>query len=147
MRNGTYAAVAALVLLATGPALAGEGAGMAVQDAWMRMLIPSRPAAGYFVLRNDGDAPRQLVGAQSPACGGLMLHRSLKEGGQDRMEMVKSVEVPAHGTVRFAPGGFHLMCMSPTAAVKPGGDVPITLRFANGASVTASFAVKGATGE
>lgn len=154
MRAGFFAALAALAMpamgamLTTGPALAGEGGGgLAVQNAWLRVLIPSRPAAGYFVLRNDGDAARQLVGARSPACGGLMLHRSLQESGQDRMEMVESVEVPPHGAVRFAPGGYHLMCMSPGADVKPGGQVPVTLRFADGAALTASFAVKGASGQ
>jgi copper(I)-binding protein len=140
----------AAVLLAAlaSPAMAFAGASeLIVQDGWMRMLIPSRPAAGYFTLRNDGDAARTLVGASSPACGMLMLHRSVHQGGQDRMEMVKSVDVPAHGAVSFAPGGYHLMCTSPKASVRPGGSVPVTLRFADGATVEATFAVKGPNGK
>jgi len=39
------------------------------------------------------------------------------------MEDVSGVPVPAGGEIRFAPGGFHLMCMGPTAAVKPGGSI------------------------
>ncbi len=107
--------------------------------------MPSRPAAGYFVLSNQTDRTRTLVGAASPGCGALMLHRSLNSNGQERMEMVDSVPVPARGEVKFAPGGYHLMCMSPTAA--RGGSVSVTLRFQDGSSLVASFPVRGATGD
>lgn len=108
--------------------------------------MPSRPAAGYFVLSNETGRTRTLVGAASPGCGALMLHRSVNANGQERMEMVDSVPVPAHGEVKFAPGGYHLMCMSPTAAVARGGSVSVTLRFKDGGSLAASFPVRGATG-
>ena len=61
--------------------------------------------------------------------------------------MLKGVDVPAHGDVVFAPGGYHLMCMSPSAAMIPGRSVPVTLRFRNGDEVTASFSVRGVTGK
>lgn len=76
-----------------------------------------------------------------------MLHRSVNDNGQERMEMVDSVPVPAHGEVRFEPGGYHLMCMSPTAEAARGRSVPVTLRFKDGGSLTASFPVRGATGD
>jgi len=76
-----------------------------------------------------------------------MLHRSLNDNGQERMEMVDSVAVPAHGQVTFEPGGYHLMCMSPTADVARGRSVSVTLRFKDGSSLVASFPVRGATGD
>jgi hypothetical protein len=76
-----------------------------------------------------------------------MLHRSVNDNGQERMEMVASVSVPAHGEVKFAPGGYHLMCMSPTAAAARGGSVSVTLRFQDGGSLVAIFPVRGATGD
>ena len=76
-----------------------------------------------------------------------MLHRSVNDNGQERMEMVDSVPVPAHGEVKFEPGGYHLMCMSPTAEAARGRSVPVTLRFKDGGSLTASFPVRGATGD
>jgi copper(I)-binding protein len=118
--------------------------GLSVSDAWMRVVLPSRPAAGYFTLSNTSARERTLVGAETPACGALMLHRSVHQGGQDRMEMVSSVPVPAHGTVKFAPGGDHLMCLSPTADVAPGHALAVTLRFADGGTLAAIFAVRGA---
>jgi hypothetical protein len=76
-----------------------------------------------------------------------MLHRSLNDNGQDRMEMVDSVPVPARAQVKFEPGGYHLMCVSPKAAAAPGSSVAVTLRFQDGGSLVASFPVRGATGD
>ncbi len=76
-----------------------------------------------------------------------MLHRSVNDNGQERMEMVASVSVPAHGEVKFAPGGYHLMCMSPTAALARGRSVSVTLRFKDGGSLAATFLVRGANGD
>lgn len=119
--------------------------GLGLSDGWMRIIIPSRPAAGYFTLKNNSSTERKLVGASSPDCGMMMLHQSKTENGVDQMMPVKEVAVPAHGSVHFAPGGYHLMCMRPKAAVKPGKSVPVTLTFDDGTSLTADFAVRGAT--
>ncbi|HEV7997317.1 MAG TPA: copper chaperone PCu(A)C [Stellaceae bacterium] len=127
-------------------ARAGEG-GLTLSHQWFRLVLPSLPAAGYFTLSNSGAAAQSLVGASSPGCGMLMLHRSINSGGQERMAMVQNVAVPAHGKVSFAPGGYHMMCMSPTAALRPGRSVLVTLRFADGGSLTASFPVRNATGK
>lgn len=131
------------LILAVRPASAAE-TGLSVSDAWMRVVLSSRPAAGYFILSNTSARDRTLVGAETPACGQLMLHRSVHQGGQDRMEMLRSVAVPAHGTVKFAPGGNHLMCLTPTTDVAPGHALTVTLRFADGGTLAAIFAVRGA---
>jgi len=140
-------ALCALALALSYPAARAAEPGLVISQPWLRLIMPSRPAAGYFVLSNNTDRMRTLIGAASPACGALMLHRSVNENGQERMEMVMSVTVPAHGEVKFAPGGYHLMCMSPTAAAARGRSVSITLRFKDGGSLAASFPVRGATGE
>ncbi len=125
---------------------AGE-TGLALSGPWFRLVMPSLPAAGYFTLSNSGATAQTVIGAASPACGMLMLHRSVDQGGQERMVEVASVPVPAHGKLSFMPGGYHLMCMSPAAAMRPGQSVPVTLRFAGGKSLTASFPVRNATGK
>jgi hypothetical protein len=136
----------ALALSNSGASLAAES-GVSLQGGWMRMLIPSRPAAGYFALQNTTGTVKALTGASSPACGQMMLHESLHEGGQERMVMVKQLDVPAHGILSFAPGHYHLMCMQPGTAMKPGGSVKVTLDFADGGTLVADFAVRGRTGQ
>ena len=85
-----------------------------------------------------------LTGAESPACGMLMLHKSENRGGMTSMDMVSSVNVPAGGGVTFAPGGFHLMCTEPKSNLKPGATVPVTLLFQDGSKITTDFAVRNA---
>jgi copper(I)-binding protein len=138
------AGLALMAVAGVAPAAAG---GLSVSGQWFRLIIPSRPAAGYFTLSNGTDTPQSLVGAASPGCGMLMLHQSTAENGEERMTMVPNVAVPAHGKVTFAPGGYHLMCMAPTPLMKRGQSVPVTLRLGDGETVSVSFPVRGATGK
>src|SRR5581483_4410457 len=92
------------VVFASAP-LAVHAADVRVSDAWIRALPAGLPAAGYFVLHNAGAKDAALTGAQSPACGMLMLHRSTTLNGMSSMNEVLSVTVPAHGRLAFAPGG------------------------------------------
>jgi copper(I)-binding protein len=132
---------AALVVL---PSLAAAQQTVTVQKPWMRYLLPSVPAAGYLTLRNDGGADVVLTGAASPACGMLMLHKSEDSSGMAMMMEVPAVTVPAHGSVSFAPGGYHLMCMTPR--MKIGQTVNITLIFKDGSKLPAALPVYGPQG-
>ena len=118
-----------------------------ISDAWIRALPAKLPAAGYFTLRNTGANAVTLTAAKSSACGMLMLHKSMEMGGMGSMEDVSGVAVPAGGTVSFAPGGYHLMCMDSTPALRPGASVPVTLLFKSGEKLTAQFAVRNAAGK
>lgn len=138
-------AVAILALAATMPAHA-QLQMVSIAGPWIRFINPTTPAAGYFTVTNAGARPAVITGASSPDCGSLMLHQSRNVNGVDQMEMVSSVTVPAHGSVKFAPGGYHLMCMSPSANVVPGRTVPVTLTFADHRTVTKPFMVRGANG-
>lgn len=144
--NALHIAGAAALALLVSVAIA-EGSEAKVSDAWLRALPAGLPAGGYFTLHNGGDKALTLTGARSPACGMLMLHKSDNMGGMMHMEDVAKVEVPAGGTVAFAPGGYHLMCMQPSADIKPGGKVKITLGFSDGSSLEAPFAVRSASGK
>jgi len=132
----------AVLILAT-PAHAAP----VVSNGWMRLMPAGLPAAGYFDLRNGGDQVISLTGAASPACAMLMLHKSQNVGGTMRMEDVLSVEVAPHATLKFAPGGYHLMCMTPSAGLMPGEHVAVTLLFADGSKVTSAFVLRNAAGK
>ena len=140
-----FCALAAAIPLAANAQSAANG--LSISGQWFRLIMPSLPAAGYFILTDATTSPEKLVGAASPACGTLMLHESVSRNGEESMIMVPSVAIPAHGKVRFAPGGYHLMCMSPGPAMAPGKSIPVTLRLADGETLSASFPVRGATGK
>ncbi len=140
---GAIFATAMLAVALGATAAAAADTGVTVQKPWMRFIIKARPAAGYFTLHNATDGPLELTGASSSACGMIMLHQSKEVNGVEKMLPVKSIAVPAHGDVTFAPGGYHLMCMSPGSAMTVGASVPVTLKFADGQTVTAQFPVQG----
>ena len=133
--------LAAVLLLLPAAAQAG---GVTATDGWMRYLLPSLPAAGYLTLRNDTAAPVVLDGAASPACGTLMLHESKDDSGMATMMDVPALTIPPGGSVSFAPGGYHLMCMQPRMKVRD--KVAVTLRFAGGAMLAVTLPVHGASG-
>ena len=58
-----------------------------------------------------------------------------------RRRGAKGPPVPAGGRATFSPGGYHLMLMGLTRPLKAGDAVPVTLTFASGAKVSASFVV------
>lgn len=133
-RLGWAACAGALLLLAlalvTGHAWSATPAGVAVQNAWVRLpAAPGRPGAGYMTLVG-GPAAERLVAATSPVAARVELHRAVARGGVMRMEPVVGVDLPARSRVAFAPGGLHLMLFGLKAEAAKG--VPLTLRFASG---------------
>ena len=139
------AAIAALFLIVFISVV--NAAELTVTDGWIRALPPNVPSGGYFTLHNGGKKSISLTGASSPACGMLMLHQTENMGGMTQMNDVANVNVPAGETIKFSPGGYHLMCMSATSAIKPGKTVPVTLKFSDGSNVNAVFAVRDAAGK
>jgi len=118
--------------------------GLTVSTPWMRYLLPNIPAGGYMILKNASDADVVVTGASSPACGMLMLHKSDESSGMASMTDVQRVTVPAHGSVSFAAGGYHLMCMQPRMHVD--GRVEVTLQFLGGDSMVVLMPVYGVAG-
>lgn len=136
---------APLLTLAAAEAPSASAA-LTVHDGWFRALPGNVPAGGYFILSNGGKDKAVLTGAESPACSMMMMHRSSGNGGMASMQHVASLDVSAGGSVSFAPNGYHLMCMQPGAAMRPGGTVPVTLTFQGGAKLATTFAVRNAAG-
>src|ERR1041385_5390748 len=94
-------------------AIAAQAAPFDITDAWFRALPGKLPAGGYLTAQNNGRRDVSITGASSDACGMLMIHQSSNKGGMSGMDMVDSIKVPAGGMVKFAPGGYHLMCDQP----------------------------------
>ncbi|HUO02890.1 MAG TPA: copper chaperone PCu(A)C [Rhizomicrobium sp.] len=143
--KGRLFAISVVALLPAVPASAAGG--LSVSNAWMRAMPAGIPSGGYFTLHNGTAKDMVLTGAGTPDCGSLMLHKSEMTGGMSSMHHVDEVDVPAGGSVAFAPGGYHLMCMNAGPAIKPGGKTSVTLMFKDGSKFTASFDIRNAAGK
>lgn len=137
-------ALAAFALLLCVGAAYGAAPTLHVERGWIRWLPAGLPAAAYATLRNDGDKPARLIGADSPDYAEAMLHRSINQGGMDQMQMVDVIKIPAHGKIDLAPGGYHLMLMQSKHPIKPGDEVRVDWRFADGKTLQTTLPVRPA---
>lgn len=107
----------------------------AIADAQVRLpVVPGRPAAAYFSLRNDNGA-RVLASISADKAERAELHESRMEGGVMRMEKLDNLPLPANATVTFAPGGKHIMLFGLDPALKAGDPVALDLKFTDGTLV------------
>ncbi len=134
--------VAGVLLVLSGLVFANEN--VRINQAWIRLLPGDLPAGGYFVLDNRTGHTITLTGATAEGFTRAMLHRSIVTDGHGEMHPVASIEVPVGSQLRFAPGGYHIMLMPPHDPLKPGDQVAVTLKFADGSTRRAEFLVKGA---
>jgi len=139
--------VGCLILVFGALAAHADVSNVTVSNARVRLLPGDLPLAGYFVLGNQSSHPITLRGASCPEFAMVMMHRSVRENGMDRMVGVKSLKVAPGKAVRFAPGGYHLMLMHRRHSMHKGDMVPITLHFADGSERRVEFRVVGATGQ
>jgi periplasmic copper chaperone A len=125
-------------------AQAGQATGplLHLTDAWIRWLPGATPAGGYVTLVNESDVPWTLTGASSDDYGSVTLHQSREEHGVSSMTPVEALIIAPHSTLVLGDQGYHLMLMQPSRPLKPGDDVRIDLRFANGRQVGTSFHVR-----
>ena len=135
-----------LVAITIAPVLAGAApSGLKAEGAWVRWLPNGLPAAGYLELVNDSDADLSLTGASSPDYMMVHLHESyVNNDGTSGMRMIAKVVVPAHGTVRLSPGGYHLMLMKARHAIEVGDTVAIVLKMDRAGELEVKAPVKPA---
>jgi len=145
--------VAALVVLAilvvVGVSASRAPAGppiLSIGTVWARATPPGITTASvYFDIANDGGTADVLVGAETPAAGSVMVHRTdVTDNIATMAEVSAGVRVPANGTASLSPGGNHLMLSDLPAPLAEGSTFPITLRFSSGATIAATITVLGA---
>jgi len=133
-----------LMVLALASIEAASAAGrLEVTGAWIRTAPPgAMMLAGYATLRNTGDAPLTVIGADSEAFGDVSLHESIEIDGVARMDALGSIEIAAGASVVLAPGGKHLMLMRPKGEPKSGESIKIHIAAKPGEGNTANFVVR-----
>lgn len=130
------------LLLVAGTA---QAAGLVFEDPWIRAAPPGADVlAGYATLRNDGDAALTITGGRSADFERVELHEMTMAGGVMKMRALGGIALAAHGDVRLAPGGTHLMLIQPKRALKIGDVVEVELVDASGAAHGARFTVREA---
>jgi periplasmic copper chaperone A len=135
----TIVAAAAVALAFTAQALAHDVTvgTLTLTDLWTRATPPSAPAGGGFLtITNKGDEPDRLIAVSSPGVKTGEIHEMKVEDGVMTMRPLEDgLQIPAHGSVTLAPGGYHLMFVGLEKPFVEGEKLPVTLTFANAGSV------------
>jgi copper(I)-binding protein len=130
---------AAALLLSASCHAAGR---LEISDAWIRTAPPgAMMLVGYAQLRNTGDAPVTVTGADSRDFRSVSLHESIDEKGVARMRPLGKLSIEPGASVTLAPGGKHLMLMQPAHEMKSGSTAEIHIATETGDGATAKFTV------
>lgn len=108
--------------------------GLALSDG--RLILPvvaGRPGAAYFALNNGGTATTTVAAVHIEGAEKAEMHETM--GGS--MAPLASLEVKPGETVRFEPGGKHVMAFGLKPDLTAGGTAEITLTFADGDKLSA----------
>lgn len=116
-------------------------------DGWVRETPPGvRNAAAFLTLNNNSQTARQLVDVQCEA--NLATHCELHEhihtaGGGMRMQKVTTPPtIPAAGSLRMAPGGYHIMLLELGKPLLAGSTVELVFVFDDQSTCRAQLPVK-----
>lgn len=118
-----------------------------------RPWVPATPrgaevGAGYFTIRTDGTTPERLIGVTADFAT-VELHEMKTEDGVISMpELKDGLNIPAHGAVRLAPGGYHVMFAHLKHPLVKGEKVKAVLIFERAPPLVAEFSIErvGASG-
>ncbi|MGF6594130.1 copper chaperone PCu(A)C [Pseudomonas sp. 2835] len=138
--------LAALMLPATFATAHEYTAGeLQIAHPWSQELPPNAPnVAAYFIVHNNGKTADTLMSVDSPISDDAQLHEHVHKDGLMKMQQVMSVEVPAGGELKFAPGAYHVMLMQPKdrSLLTDGKRFPLTLHFKHAGDITVEVAVQ-----
>jgi len=137
------AVLAASLALLISPALAAPPGPIAVSGAWTRPAAAGINGAGYLIIVNHGRLADTLIGVTSPAAARGSIHQSaMAANGVMTMRQLPSLAIAPGATVRFAPGGYHLMLEGLKRPLKVGETVPAVLTFAKAGRAPVTFTVR-----
>jgi copper(I)-binding protein len=116
-----------------------------IAHPWSQELPPNaQTVAAYFVITNKGKTADRLLSVDSPIAGAAELHEHVMQNDMMKMQQVPSVEIPAGGTVTFAPMAYHVMLLElkDRSLLSDGKRFALTMHFEKSADVTVEVAVQ-----
>ena len=146
MRQSSLCALAVALAISAGPALAQEfkAGDIVIETPWARATPKGAEVGGaYMTIENKGAAADRLTGGSADFAT-VEIHETKAENGVTEMrEITGGLNIPAHGSVGFAPGGYHLMFTHLAHPLVKGDTVKATLTFEHAGPVEVAFKVMG----
>jgi len=118
------------------------GADLHISDGYVRLVPPvAQTSAAFMQLSNPSGVPVTIVAASSPVAERTELHDHIRDGEIMRMRKIESLEIPAGGRLRLAPGGLHMMLIGLLRPLVEGQQVDLELMTGDGDRIKVSLPV------
>lgn len=102
-----------------------------VEDAWVRLLPPSvKTTALYFTVTNHSDVEVEISEVVVDWAGRVELHETVDVDGMMHMAPLSDTRIAAGETVKFKPGGKHVMIMAINQPLQEMASMPVLLKYA-----------------
>lgn len=109
---------------------------------WVR-LVPERPSAAYFELKNTGSETITLIGARAMNFHDVMLHQTVVKDGSSKMINLEKLALVPGQTAVFKPKDNHVMLTADSAdVVKVGDKINLEFKFEGDKVATTECVVK-----
>jgi copper(I)-binding protein len=99
-------------------------------------------SAAYFTINNNSEKDITLIGVASDAAQRVEMHEHIISNGNMKMQRMEPLKIAAKSSASFQPGGYHVMFIGVTQAIKSGDKIVITLTFDDGTSKTITSVAK-----
>lgn len=111
-------------------------------DAWSRPTANAALAGVVYLKVTDSGAPTTLVAVSTPVADHAEMHHSTMQNGMMMMLPVTSMPISPRAPISFSPDAYHIMLTGLHQTLSVGQTFPITLRFADGETVTTTVTVR-----
>ena len=135
---------AALFACLLSPAARAEEVSIAITQAWIRATPGgSRVAGGNLAIENTGPVADKLLSASTAAARKIEIHEMAITDGVMTMRPVEGgLPIRSGTTVKFTPGGLHLMMIGLSAPLLRGDKVAVSLKFEKAGTIAVTFDVQ-----
>lgn len=97
---------------------------------------------GYLAITNNGTTPDKLMGGSLSSAGHVEIHEMKMDGGVMKMRpLPQGLEIKPGETIKFEPGGYHLMFMNLKSPLKQDQMVKGELQFEKAGKVAVEYKV------
>jgi hypothetical protein len=102
-----------------------------IDHPWARSTVAQiSNGAAYLTVVNHGQNADRLLSIESPVANKVQIHISSMDNGVMRMRPVEGgVKIEAGASVKFAPGGMHIMLIDLKQPLRVGTEFPLTMHF------------------
>ncbi|MFI0987889.1 copper chaperone PCu(A)C [Streptomyces exfoliatus] len=137
--SATVALAAALALTGCSSSSGGDKPELKVSGAFMPQPVMDM-AGGFLTITNSSGTADKLTSVTSPISDDVTIHETKNQ----KMQEVKSFDIPANGTLSLERGGNHIMFMELKKKPKQGEKVSIELHFEKSGPIEVDLPVEAA---